>query len=108
MLIHLILQQASDGSNSMVVFVDLDRDDSFSEHHHHGSALSLEKPFPPKLTVAPIATTESSELLPSPTSSDEDRDTVSADPLANKASEVENPNRNAFSAALSCYPYVDP
>lgn len=108
MLIHLILRQASDGSNSMVVFVDLDRDDSFSEHHHHGSALSLEKPFPAKLTVAPIPTAESSELLPSPTSSDDDRDADPVMSLENKASDVENPNRNAFSAALSCYPYVDP
>jgi hypothetical protein len=107
-LIDLILQQASDGSNSMVVFVDLDRDDSFSEHQHHASALSLEKPFPPKLTVAPIAITESSDLLPSPASFDEDREADSADALANKSTEVENPNRNAFSAALSCYPYVDP
>ncbi|CEO59956.1 hypothetical protein PMG11_04604 [Penicillium brasilianum] len=90
----------------MVVFVDLDRDDSFSEHQHHASALSLEKPFPPKLTVAPIAITESSELLPSPTSFDEDREADSTDPLANKATELENPNRNAFSAALSCYPIV--
>lgn len=92
----------------MVVFVDLDRDDSFSEHHHHGSALSLEKPFPPKLTVAPIETTESAELVPSPTSSDDDRDPDPAISLPSKVSDVENPNRNSFSAALSCYPYVDP
>ena len=93
----------------MVVFVDLDRDDSFSEHHHHhGSALSLEKPFPTKLTVAPIPTGGSSILLPSLISSDDYRDGDSVSSLENKASEVENPNRNAFSAALSCYPYVDP
>lgn len=92
----------------MVVFVDLDRNDSFSEHHHHGSALSLEKPFPDKLTVAPIATAESSELLPSPTSSEDDREVDSAISLANQAPDAENPNLNSFSAALSCYPYVDP
>lgn len=89
----------------MVVFVDLDRDDSFSENHHHGSALFLEKPFPTKLAVAPIATTDSSEVLASPPSSDDDRD---ADAATFQASGDENPNRNAFSAALSCYPYVDP
>ena len=106
MLNHLILRQASDGRGSMVVFVDLDRDDSFSEHHHHdGSALSLENPFPTKLTVAPIATADSSDLLASPPSSDDDRD---ADAATSQASGGENPNRNAFSAALSCYPYVDP
>lgn len=92
----------------MVVFVDLDRDGSFSEHHHHGPALTLEKPFPPKLTATPIATAESSELLPSPTSSDDDRDADAAIFPPNKASCADNPNRNAFSAALSCYPYVDP
>lgn len=92
----------------MVVFVDLDRDDSFSEHHHHGSALSLEKPFPPKLTVAPIAAAESSELLPSPTSSEDDREVDSAIQQPNLAPDVENPNLNSFSAALSCYPYVNP
>lgn len=91
----------------MVVFVDLDRDDSFSEHHHHGSALSLEKPFPTRLTVTPIKTTDSSEFLTSAPSSDDDRDADAATFLPNKAS-GENPNRNAFSAALSCYPYVDP
>jgi hypothetical protein len=92
----------------MVVFVDLDRDDSFSEHHHHGSAPSLEKPFPPKLTVAPIVTAKSAELLPSPTSSEDDREVDSAISLPNQAPDVDNPNRNSFSAALSCYPYVDP
>jgi hypothetical protein len=92
----------------MVVFVDLDHDDSFSEHHHHGSALSLGKPFPPKLTVAPIVTAESSELLPSPTSSEDDRELDSAISQPNHAPDVENPNLNSFSAALSCYPYVDP
>lgn len=94
----------------MVVFVDLDRDDSFSEHHHHnhhGLALSLEKPT--KLTVAPILTTDSSELLASAPSSDDDRD-ADADAATSVPNEAsgENPNRNAFSASLSCYPYVDP
>lgn len=91
----------------MVLFVDLDRDDSFSKHHRHGSALSSEKPFPTKLTVAPLVTAASSELPASPPSSDDDRDADAATSLPNKAS-GENPNRNAFSAALSCYPYVDP
>jgi hypothetical protein len=63
----------------MVVFVDLD--DAFG-----GSV--LEKPF--QLKVDPIS--EPAELPPSPTSSD--------------GSEVPNPNRNGFSAALSCYPCV--
>lgn len=50
-------------------------------------AFDAEKPF--QLMVDPIS--EPAEL-PSPPSSEE--------------SEVTNPNRNAFSAALSCYPYV--
>lgn len=73
----------------MVVFVDLD--DAF-EHH----TFSPEKPFP-KL-MAPAATADSVEFLPSPTSSDDERDATTRE-------EPENPNRNAFSAALSCYPY---
>ena len=66
----------------MVVFVNLD--DAFPD----GSAL-LEKPF--QLTVDPIS--EPAELPSSPTSSEE-------------GAEIPNPNRNGFSAALSCYPYV--
>ncbi|KAJ5679665.1 hypothetical protein N7462_007909 [Penicillium macrosclerotiorum] len=80
----------------MVVFVDLDRD-AFSEHH---TSFSLEKPFPPKLIVAPIVSAESAELAPSPTSSDDERDSQ------RPVSHGENLNRNAFSAALSCYPIV--
>ncbi|KAJ5168075.1 uncharacterized protein N7482_003669 [Penicillium canariense] len=86
----------------MVVFVDLDSD-AFSAHH--GSALPLGKPFPPKLMVTPIATA-SAELLPSPTSSDDGCDALPIVRLSGKASGAENPNRNAFSAALSCYPIV--
>lgn len=67
----------------MVVFVDLD--DSFSD----GSAF-LEKPFP---VVDPIAS-EPAELPTSPISPNETTE------------EIQNPNRNGFSAALSCYPYV--
>ncbi|KAJ5961731.1 hypothetical protein N7501_006672 [Penicillium viridicatum] len=68
----------------MVVFVDLD--DAFPD----GSAL-LEKPFP--LMVDPIAS-EPAELPTSPTSPNE------------TTNEILNPNRNGFSAALSCYPIV--
>lgn len=68
----------------MVVFVDLD--DAFPDR----SAL-LEKPFP--LMVDPIAS-EPAELPTSPTSPNE------------TTNEILNPNRNGFSAALSCYPYV--
>lgn len=75
----------------MVVFVDLDRD-AFPEHH--GSALSSEKPLPPKLTVGAAQS--------APTSS---KDTHDAEATARTP---ENPNRSAFSAALSCYPYVGP
>ncbi|EKV07299.1 Zn(II)2Cys6 transcription factor [Penicillium digitatum] len=67
----------------MVVFVDLD--DSFSD----GSAF-LEKPFP---VVDPIAS-EPAELPTSPISPNETTE------------EIQNPNRNGFSAALSCYPIV--
>lgn len=89
----------------MVVFVDLDRD---ALPEHHGSALSLEKPFPPKLRVPPIATAESAEFPPPPTSSDNDRDTEGPAISQGKGRVTENPNRCAFSAALSCYPYVGP
>lgn len=68
----------------MVVFVDLD--DAFPDR----SAL-LEKPFP--LMVDPIAS-EPAELPTSPTSPNE------------TTNEILNPNRNGFSAALSCYPIV--
>lgn len=86
----------------MVVFVDLDRD-AFSEHHR--SALALGKPVPPELMVAPVARVESAEFPPSPTSSEDDRDADAiVSPLKNAKSR--NPNRRAFSAALSCYPYV--
>lgn len=88
-----------------MVFVDLDQD-AFTEYS--GSA---GKPFPSKLTVAPIATAAASaDFLPSPTSSDEDRDrNRDADVLttSNTVEDPVNPNRNAFSAALSCYPYVE-
>lgn len=89
----------------MVVFVDLDQD-AFTEYS--GSA---GKPCPSKLTVAPIATAvASADFLPSPTSSDEDRDRNRAADIPSTSTSVEdpvNPNRNAFSAALSCYPYVE-
>ncbi|KAJ5570503.1 uncharacterized protein N7459_009933 [Penicillium hispanicum] len=81
----------------MVVFVDLERD-AFTEHP--ASALSLEKPFPPKLSVAPCSPVEA-DFPPSPTTSDDDHDVHTSVSLA-----PENPNRNAFSAALSCYPVV--
>ncbi|KAK4865149.1 hypothetical protein LT330_001772 [Penicillium expansum] len=68
----------------MVVFVDLD--DAFPD----GSAF-LEKPFP--MMVDPIAS-EPAELPTSRTSPNKTTD------------EVLNPNRNGFSAALSCYPIV--
>ncbi|KAJ5810012.1 uncharacterized protein N7503_002230 [Penicillium pulvis] len=88
----------------MVVFVDLDQD-AFTEYS--GSA---GKPFPSKLTVAPIATAAASaDFLPSPTSSDEDRDRSRDADVSTTPNTVEdpvNPNRNAFSAALSCYPIV--
>jgi hypothetical protein len=74
----------------MVVFVDLD--DAF-EHH----AFSAEKPFPQ--LMVPVATANSAEFPPSPTSSDDECED------ATKRQELDNPNRNAFSAALSCYPY---
>lgn len=66
-----------------MVFVDLD--DSFAD----GSAF-LEKPYP--LIADP--NTESAELPTSHTSPNK------------KTDEILNPNRNGFSAALSCYPYV--
>jgi hypothetical protein len=69
----------------MVVFVDLD--DAFE----HGS--TLEKPFP---QLNPIAS-EPADLTPSPYSS-----SVREEPDEGNS----NPNRNGFSAALSCYPYV--
>lgn len=68
----------------MVVFVDLD--DAFPD----GSAL-LEKPFPSM--VDPIAS-DPAELPTSPTSPNE------------TTNEILHPNRNGFSAALSCYPIV--
>lgn len=68
----------------MVVFVDLD--DAFPDGSAH-----LEKPFP--LMVDPIAS-EPAELSTLPTSPNE------------TTNEILNPNRNGFSAALSCYPYV--
>lgn len=68
----------------MVVFVDLD--DAFPDGSAH-----LEKPFP--LMVDPIAS-EPAELSTLPTLPNE------------TTNEILNPNRNGFSAALSCYPYV--
>lgn len=68
----------------MVVFVDLD--DAFPDGSAH-----LEKPFP--LMVDPIAS-EPAELSTLPTSPNE------------TTNEILNPNRNGFSAALSCYPIV--
>ncbi|KAF4768431.1 hypothetical protein HAV15_002448 [Penicillium sp. str.  len=68
----------------MVVFVDLD--DAFPDGSAH-----LEKPFP--LMVDPIAS-DPAELPTLPTSPNE------------TTNEILNPNRNGFSAALSCYPIV--
>jgi len=51
----------------------------------------------PKLK-APVAIADSTAFPPSPTSIDERADTTTHEV-------PENPNRNAFSAALSCYPY---
>lgn len=104
-----LIHPCSDGSSSisMVVFVDLDQD----AFQHPGSALPLEKPFPPKLRVAPVATSEPAEFPPSPTSSDGGQDTNldvhTANLIPGQNPAPQNPNRNAFSAALSCYPYVD-
>lgn len=67
----------------MVVFVDLD--DEFAGSAH------LERPYP---LADPIAS-EPAELTPSLLAGD-----------SGKAQEDPNPNRNGFSAALSCYPYV--
>lgn len=67
-----------------MVFVDLD--DALPDGSAH-----LEKPFP--LMVDPIAS-EPAEL---PTSLSSPNETTN---------EILNPNRNGFSAALSCYPYV--
>jgi hypothetical protein len=66
----------------MVVFVDLD--DAIAD----GSAF-LEKPYPSM--VDPIS--DLAELPASPT-------------FPNETKDILNPNRNGFSAALSCYPYV--
>ncbi|KAJ5109226.1 hypothetical protein N7456_005901 [Penicillium angulare] len=95
----------------MVVFVDLDLDhDAFTEHP--GSTPPLGKPFPPKLTVAPLAPESSSaDFPPSPTSSDDDGDVQGSHSSSNSKNDAKsqvaaNPNRNAFSAALSCYPVV--
>ncbi|KAJ5477938.1 hypothetical protein N7530_003447 [Penicillium desertorum] len=67
----------------MVVFVDLD--DAFADGSAH-----LEKPFP---LMDPIPS-DPAELPTSPS-------------LPNKTTdEIVNPNRNGFSAALSCYPIV--
>ncbi|KAJ5659593.1 hypothetical protein N7507_006044 [Penicillium longicatenatum] len=87
----------------MVVFVDLDQD-AFTEYSG-----STGKPFPSKLTVTPIATAASADFSPSPTSSDEDRTRNRDAGVPSTSTTVEdpvNPNRNAFSAALSCYPIV--
>ncbi|KAJ6189585.1 hypothetical protein N7519_004493 [Penicillium mononematosum] len=67
----------------MVVFVDLD--DAFADGSAH-----LEKPFP---LMDPIAS-DPAELPTSPSSPNKTTD------------EIVNPNRNGFSAALSCYPIV--
>jgi hypothetical protein len=67
----------------MVVFVDLD--DAFADGSAH-----LEKPFP---LMDPIAS-DPAELPTSPSS------------LNKTTDEIVNANRNGFSAALSCYPYV--
>lgn len=81
----------------MVVFVDLDRDDNANANtyalEHHRSALPLEKPFPPKLMVASVHTADSTEFQ---------QPSMSSERLSPR--KEENPNRNAFSAALSCYP----
>lgn len=85
----------------MVVFVDLDRD---ALPQHHGSRLPLDK-FPAKLsmgaTTHSTANAEPSDYSPACTSpaplSDDRID-------AHEPRTQEYPNRNAFSAALSCYP----
>lgn len=78
----------------MVVFVDLE--DALPD------AFALDKIHPP-LTLA-SATATSADLLPSPTSSDEGRSENA--PESRRRSSTSTPNRNAFSAALSCYPCV--
>jgi hypothetical protein len=66
----------------MVVFVDLD--DAFTDGSAH-----LETPFP----VGDPIVSEPAGLSPSSTSE-------------TREEESSSPNRNGFSAALSCYPYV--
>ncbi|KAJ5894893.1 hypothetical protein N7495_006584 [Penicillium taxi] len=83
----------------MVVFVDLDSDD-FTENL--GSTLSLENPFPFKLMVAPNATAKSIDLSSLSTVLD---DSHNATHTQSESPTIYIPNRNAFSACLSCYPY---
>ncbi|KAJ5729917.1 uncharacterized protein N7483_004425 [Penicillium malachiteum] len=93
----------------MVRFVDLEGD-AFTEHP--GATFSLEKPFPPRLMVAPIASmaAASNDFPSSPTSPDDERDIQnkpsSSATNADTVQNPDNPNRNAFSAALNCYPVV--
>lgn len=80
----------------MVVFVDLE--DALPDA---GSSFALDK-IPPPLTLS--ATAASTDFLPSPASSDEDRPENGAE--SRRRSSTSTPNWNAFSAALSCYPIV--
>ncbi|KAJ5179302.1 hypothetical protein N7492_002512 [Penicillium capsulatum] len=82
----------------MVMFVDLEE----TLPEHAGSAFALDK-IPPLLTLV-SATATSADFLPSPTSSDEDRSEHISEPR--RRSSTSTPNRNGFSAALSCYPIV--
>lgn len=89
----------------MVVFVDLDHD----VFRHPGSALPLEKPFPSKLRVAPLETNEVIEppLLQSAGESAKSKEVRNTNFITEDTPAPKIPNYNAFSAALSCYPYVD-
>ncbi|KAJ5638087.1 hypothetical protein N7490_007966 [Penicillium lividum] len=88
----------------MVVFVDLDQD-AFTQHP---GSIPLGNSLPSKLTAlaSATATATASADFPPPTSSDDIHTDHANIPSSNITEEPENPNRNAFSAALSCYPIV--
>lgn len=87
----------------MVVFVDLDQD----AFRHPGSLLAPEK--------LRAATSKAAEFPPSTTSTSTSelkaqvtlQDAHTATTLSKQSPTSKTPNCNAFSAALSCYPYVD-
>ncbi|PYI00463.1 hypothetical protein BO78DRAFT_434373 [Aspergillus sclerotiicarbonarius CBS 121057] len=92
----------------MVVFIDYD-DDVLDTHHMSGPSHTLLhsyiEPKKPGLSK-PLPVGAGEPHRSADVSADDDR---SADPLHNIPSlpkEQQNPNRNAFSAALSCYPII--